>query len=155
MDNQERIKVTFTPDKNSSYTYWLPDVVNISEKTISKDMAEHSSKYLWFAALTSRLAAKRDHLSGLVKSLTAQTELQYREQAEKSGKKATENSIKAQLESDAELMSMRKVLSDAEAELQMCATIKDAFYHRQSMLVALGAMLRQEMHSLQADSLKG
>ena len=155
MDNAERIKVVFTPDNKSTYTYWIPDVVNISEKTISKDMVEHSSKYLWFSSLHARLQAKRDHLIGLVRSLTAQTEIQYREAAKKSGEKSTEGSIKAQIESDQELVSMRALQAEAEAELQMCATIKDAFYHRQSMLVALGAMLRQEMHSLQADSLKG
>lgn len=155
MDTRERIKVTFHPDKNSAYSYWLPDVVDISESTINKDMSGHASQYLWFSSLSARLLAKRDHLIGLIKSLTAQTEIQYRELAKKSGEKSTENSIKAQLDSDSELVSMRALLAEAEAELNMCNTIKDAFYHRQSMLVALGAMLRQEMHSLQAESMKG
>lgn len=154
MDNQERIKVVFTPDNKSTYSYWLPDVVTISEKTINVDMAEHSSKYLWFSSLASRLGAKRDHVSGLVRSLTAQTEIQYRDQAEKSGKKSTEGSIRAQIESDLELTSMKSLLAEADAEYQMCLTIKDAFYHRQSMLVALGALMRQEMNSLSADSFR-
>lgn len=154
-NNPERIKVTFNPDKNSSYSYWLPDVVQISERTINKDMEKHSANYLWFSSLASRLTAKRDHLAGLVRSLTAQTEIQYREQAKKSGEKSTEGSIKAQIASDPELTSMQALLGEAESELGMCLTIKDAFSHQQQMLVALGAMLRQEMHSLQAETLKG
>ncbi len=155
MENKERIKVTFTPDNKSTYSYWLPDIVEMSEKNINTDMANHSANYLWFSSLHARLVAKRDHLAGLIRSITAQTEMKYREDARKSGEKSTEGSIKAQVETDTELLGMRSLLADAEAEVTMCATIKDAFYHRQSMLVALGAMLRQEMHSLQADSLKG
>ncbi len=155
MEIAERIKVTFHPDKNTQYSYWLPDVVDISEATINKDMVQHSSKYLWFSTIHARLMAKRDHISGVLKTLKGQVEMNIRRDAETLPKKPTEASIKTSVDMDTEVMIVGDQLAEAEAELTMCAMIKDAFYHRQSMLVALGAMLRQEMHSLQAETLKG
>ena len=154
MDNKEIFKAVFHPDEKSTYTYSLPEIVNISEHTLNKDLEQHSSSYLWFASLVARLTVKRDSIIQVVKVASANTELLYRDKAAKSGEKSTENSIKAQVDTDKNLLAIKSQLAEAEAELQMCSTIKDAFYHRMNCLVALGANIRQEMKSLSVDNLK-
>lgn len=151
---EERINVVFHPDANTSYKYTLPDVVSISENTINKDLANHSTKYLWFASLHARLIARRDYFNNELKELLANTEISYRTNAEQSGKKTTEAGIKAMIDSDPSVATMRRHLLEMENEVAMCGVIKDAFFHQQNCLVALGANLRQELKSLSTDSIR-
>ena len=150
----ERIEVTFHPDDRSSYKYTLPDVVKISEKSINKDLENHSAKFLWFASLHARLVAKRDFVSGKLKGLMAEKEVFYRDQAESAGKKTTEASIRAMVDTDGTVQQFRSHLMDAENEVNMCQVIKDSFFHQQQCLIALGANMRQEMKAIGVDSIR-
>jgi len=151
---EEKITVTFHPDDRTSYTYTLPDVVTISERTINKDLEGHSAKFLWFSSLHARLVARRDYLAGKLKGLMAEREITYRDEAELRGKKTTEASIKAMLDTDANVQQFRSYVLEAENEVNMCQVIKDSFFHQQQCLIALGANMRQEMKSLSADNIR-
>jgi hypothetical protein len=149
---EESILVTFHPDEKSTYTYRIPDVVQMTD-SMSKDLSEQSVKFLWFDSLCSRLTAKRDHISNHLKHLLANTELSYRRASE--GEKTTEAKIKAQVDSDPEVLKVKGFLQDAEAELNMCYSIRNAFIQRKDMLVTLGANLRAELNSFNPDNIKG
>lgn|SRR5574339_401509 len=150
----EKFTVHFHPDTHSTYTYNLPDVVKMSDD-LSKDLREQASKYLWFNSLCSRLSAKRDNITNHLKQLLAQTEIAIRKQAEVTGAKTTEATVKALVESDPEVNKIKSFLSETEGELSLCYSIRDAFSQRKDMLVALGANMRAEMNALHIDNLKG
>ena len=149
----EQITITFHPDDRTTYNYSLPDVVKISDD-MSKDLREQAGKYLWFASLAARLVAKRDNISNHLKQLLASTEIHYRKLAEVNGDKTTEAKIKALVEADMEVNKVKGFLSDAEAELSICYSIRDSFSQRKDMLVALGANWRAELNAYNPDSLR-
>ena len=154
--SEEKITIVFHPDDRTTYTYILPDVVKMSDnENMSRDLKEQAGKYLWFSSLCARLAAKRDNISNHLKELQASKEMFYRRQAEVNGDKTTEAKIKAMVDADAEVNKVKSFLSDAEGELSICYSIRDAFSQRKDMLVALGANWRAELNAYNPDNLRG
>lgn len=147
--NEESFIATFRPDHKSEYSYRIPQVAELSDN-LSKDLSEQATRFLWFDSLCSRLVAKRDHLSNELKALLATTEIEYRRSVEKT----TENAVKAFVEVHPAVTKLKHALAEAEAELNMCYSIRNAFVQRKDMLVALGANLRAELNAMNPSNIR-
>lgn len=125
-------------------TVILPDLLDISESTINKDLADQPGLYSYYAGLAVRCGAYSKQLKYKLAQVEASTRISIKNEYEKTGKKITADDLVAQVGCSMAVCNMQQELVAAQAQFDMAESIKESFYHRKEALKELAANMRAE-----------
>jgi len=123
----------------------LRDVIRIQESRLSEEFAEQPSIYAWFAALTEVAGAEYENKKFGLSVLKANTEKRVRYELFAKGEKTTESAVSSLVQTDDTLINANMALLEVERQYSLLRAVTKSLEQRKDMLIALGAMKRQEM----------
>ncbi len=140
----EKIKLTLPMANGGKQVITVPDDLQVSVDTLNKDLSEQPGLYGHFGLIASHAQGLRDLASQNLKDIMAAVETDIRDEVAKSGEKSTEAKIASRVQLHEHVIEARAALLKAERTASEAGVIKEAFYHRKDVLIALAANYRTE-----------
>lgn len=139
LDMQLDVKVS-----DKSFKGTIRDVLTINEATLSNEFINQPPTYAWFAALSEMASAEVENRKMSLSVLQANLDAEKRIELGATGK-VTESMVQSAIIKDKRHQVAHEELIEAERQLGVLKSMVRALEQRSQMLIALGAMKRQEM----------
>lgn len=107
--------------------------IMINRFNLDNDCEQHASRYLYWSERLMEAKEGLDRLKDKQKLQEAQKEIHYRKEP-LDGMKATENSIKAMIESDDDIIDTKEQILKAQRSVYTLSAAVSAMEHRKSQL---------------------
>lgn len=108
--------------------------IKINKFQLEIECEQHASTYLYWAKKLANAKSDLGEAEDALKLLTAQTDLDVRNNWDERNGKQTENSIKAVVESHASVVSQKASCNAIQREVNMLIAVALVFEHRRDML---------------------
>jgi hypothetical protein len=131
--------------KEFEVTKFLNDTKEIDESNINISMANNHTLIAYYGYQYALWQTYLQSLKLLLDTKSSRFEIELREDAEKNSKKTTEASIKASISMHPEVEKIKIESTKAGEQVALYSNAISSIENRGKMLVALGAMIRQEM----------
>ncbi len=139
-----KIKLVLPMANGGRQEITVPDDLQVSVPELNKQLGEQPGLYGHYGLIASHAAGLRDLASQNLKDIMAAVETDIREEIAKSGEKSTEAKIASRVQLHEHVIEARAALLKAERTAAEAAVIKESFYHRKDVLIALAANYRTE-----------
>lgn len=129
------------------YESRLPEDLFVNRNDLSTEYATHAERFAWYATCYELAQDKLARLEADLKRAYAVIDHEVRTNLQLSGVKSTEKMVENSVITDQRYIQIQEELFDAQKQVGLLKSARDAMIHRRDMLVSMGATYRAEIKS--------
>lgn len=129
--------------------------LKVDEDNLNESLIEQSSKYAWYGAIYSQVKQQYEDLKAQLGDVEASVDRRIREDADFEGKKKpAETAMVRYVHGDKEYIKFIEKINEARRKVDLINYVLTAFEQRISVLITLGANIRNEQKQFGIDTIK-